>query len=248
MVKLKFKLKPNINKVVNIVAIIIFVLSFIMVMLQNVELNKLNSTIATQEITINKLTKDNESLSNHIMHLNENITQLENENIGLTEYNESLELQIQEGIEKINELNEKIKQNNANSSSSKRDFKSYLPYQAITNKNSKQWELQQQATTNEDGIRCIDGIPMVAVGTGWGLWVGDIALVTCENGNSFKVIVGDIKADRHTDSENKTTVSNGCRCEFIVDKDRLDPNVRIMGNVATLDKYKGYVVNIEKIG
>ena len=129
----------------------------------------------------------------------------------------------------------------------KKDFKSYMPHTAITDKSSKQYKLQQQASTDSDGIRCIDSRPMVAIGTGWGLGVGDIALITCENGNSFEAIIGDIKADIHTDSYNKTTMSNGCRCEFIVDMGSLNTTVKSRGNVAILNKYNGYVVEIVKI-
>ena len=129
----------------------------------------------------------------------------------------------------------------------KTDFKSYMPYTTITNKTSKQYNLQQQAYTDENGLRCIDGKPMVAVGTGWGLSVGDIALVTCENGNNFEVIIGDIKANTDTNSDNKTTSANNCRCEFIVDMNELNSNIKISGNVAVLKQYSGYVTNIQKI-
>ena len=127
------------------------------------------------------------------------------------------------------------------------DFKSYMPYTAITNRTSKQYNLQQQAYTNENGLRCIDGRPLVAVGTGWGLSVGDIALVICANGNSFEVMIGDIKDDKDTNSDNKTTSANNCRCEFIVDMGELHSVVKRSGNVTVLDEYKGYVTNIEKI-
>ena len=127
-----------------------------------------------------------------------------------------------------------------------KDFKSYMPFTAITNKSSAQWKLQQRAYTDEDGFRRVDGYPLVAIGTGWGCWVGDTILVTCENGNSFKAMVGDIKADRHTTADNKTTLSNNCRCEFIIDPMLLNNNVKRMGNAAVLEKYSGYVIDIVK--
>lgn len=129
----------------------------------------------------------------------------------------------------------------------KSDFKSYMPYTAITNKSSKQYELQQQAYTDENGIRCIDGRPLIAVGTGWGLYIGDIVLVICNNGNSFEAIIGDWKANIHTKSDNKTTIDNNCRCEFIVDMSVLIPSVRRSGNVSVLEPYNGYVTNVQKI-
>lgn len=135
---------------------------------------------------------------------------------------------------------------NAETGMNRKDFKSYMSYTAITNKTSAQWQLQQRAHTNRDGIRCIDGVPLVAVGTGWGLSVGDSAIVTCDNGNSFRVVIGDIKADIHTMSDNKTTAANNCRCEFIVDVNALNKTVKKLGNISALEKYSGYVISIVK--
>ena len=214
---------------------------------------QLNDSIAELQDVKNKLEDANSKLedANNCLNELENANgKLKEDNDNLTKYIELLETKEQELLIKIEQLEEEIseiKENN-NSASSHKDFKSYMSYKAITSVSSKQWKLQQQATTNEDGIRCIDGIPMVAVGTGWGLDVGDIALVTCENGNTFKVIIGDTKSDRHTDEERKTTVDNGCRCEFIVDVSKIDSTAKRLGNMAVLDKYRGYVVNIEKIG
>jgi hypothetical protein len=126
----------------------------------------------------------------------------------------------------------------------RRDFKSYMDYRTITNHLSDQWKLQLLATTDEDGIRCIDGVPLVAIGTGWGHWVGDRITIICENGNRFDAIVGDIKSNRHTDAANLTTVANGCRCEFIVDTSVLNNAVRVAGNAAVMSEYAGYVVGV----
>ena len=234
-------IKANIKVTLNVAMVILLALSICMtvnVYKQNKEINnknnELTTTINTHEKTINQLSQNNANLTTKIK-------QLKDINSKLLEDNNLLEIRIQELLTDIEEFEKLI------ITPSYDDFKSYLPYDAITNRLSKQWQLQQQATTNEDGIRCIDEIPMVAVGTGWGLTVGDIALVTCDNGNSFKVIIGDIKADIHTDAANKTTVASGCRCEFIVELNKLVPKVKSMGNVAVLAKYSGYVVNIEKI-
>ena len=228
-------------KLSSIITIMIIIIAIALIVLASFTINGLNTTIENKDNEINALTQDNEKLNINIIDIKEQNNKLQTENEELKQNKQDLLLQIEDLEGTISQLQKNI------ATLSKKDFKSYLPYKAITNKTSKQWELQQKATTNDDGIRCIDGIPMVAVGTGWGLWVGDIAVVTCANGNSFKVIVGDIKADRHTDGENKTTVSNGCRCEFIVDKDKLDPYVKLMGNIATMDKYSGYVIDIAKV-
>lgn len=235
------KLILFIKVIINIIIVALFIAAICMIIKldkQNAKLNQTNYeltiSIDKQKNTIDRLTQNNKGLSSEI-------AQLTGANNKLRDNNNFLEAQIQELLTQVEELENRI------ITPSYDDFKSYLPYDAITNQLSKQWQLQQQATTNEDGIRCIDGIPLVAVGTGWGLSVGDIALVTCDNGNSFKVMIGDIKADIHTDAANKTTIASGCRCEFIVDLNKLIPQVKSMGNVAILAKYSGYVVNIEKI-
>lgn len=185
--------------------------------------NVLSITVNEQTSTIKRLEEENTSL-------NTIVSQLEEENKKLKEENTKLQEKTRATVQ-----------------ASKQDFKSYMPYTAITNKSSTQWQLQQSATTDEDGIRCIDGKPMVAVGTGWGVSVGDNAIITCDNGNSFEVVIGDIKSNKHTNSENKTTSANNCRCEFIVDSKQLNPTVKTMGNVAVLEQYNGYVINVQKI-
>ena len=185
------------------------------------ELNKvLSLTINEQTITIQKIQSENADLNIYISELEKKNKDLEQEDNAPTKATEA----------------------NHN------DFKSYMPYTTITSKASMQLKLQQQAYTDDNGLRCIDGRPLVAVGTGWNLSVGDIALITCDNGNSFEVVIGDIKADVDTKSDNKTTSHNNCRCEFIVDMNKLNSTVKISGNVAVLERYNGYVTNIQKIG
>lgn len=251
-------MKLDIKKIFNIFISILLIVVIVVSSIKYTELNNTNNKLITniskldmdikeKDNTVNKLSQDNEKLNNNIIELNNNIVQLKNENSKLQENNQLLESKVQELLVETEKLKEEISKNKYVSYDSNLDFKSYMSYKAITNKSSKQWKLQQIATTNEYGIRCVDGIPMVAIGTGWGLWVGDVALVTCKNGNSFKVIVGDIKSDAHTDAERKTTVSNGCRLEFIVDTDVLDSKAKLMGNVSVLSQYNGYVVSITKV-
>ena len=247
----------NIKKITNIVIAILLITVIVVSSMKYTKLNNTNdelteyindlsAAIQEKENTISELTQDNEKLNYDIAMLTKSVTQLENDNYKLQENNELLNVTIQELYLEINNLNEEIAKNKYVSNANI-DFKSYMSYKAITNKSSKQWALQQIATTDKNGVRCVDGIPMVAIGTGWGLWVGDVALVTCNNGNSFKVIIGDIKSNAHTDEANKTTVSNGCRCEFIVDTDVLDSKAKMMGNLSVLSQYNGYVVNITKV-
>lgn len=178
------------------------------------------------------------------------LTQLQSDYDTLQKENNDLQHDVQVLNAIINNLNTQLEDNKAvfDVETNKRDFKSYMPYTVITDRSSPQWPLQQQAYTNEAGLRCIDGIPMIAIGTGWGAWVGDKVLVVCENGNRFIAIVGDIKSNAHTDKNNQTTSDNGCRCEFIVDLSVLDDHTRVLGNIAaTMPEYAGYVVSVIKV-
>ena len=195
--------------------------------------NQLESTINYQINTIQNLTTQTEALNNRVL-------QLEKENSALVQENMQL-------IDEKAKLEEELSSINTVTQENKNDFKSYMNYTAITNRLSKQWELQKQATTNENGLRCINGVPLVAVGTGWGLDVGDYAVVYCDNGNNFDVVIGDIKADIHTMSDNKTTSANNCKCEFIVDINQLNQSVKKRGDVSVLQEYSGYVVDIKGI-
>ena len=206
---------------------------------QGDKIDSLNSSISDLITQAETLKEESAPLKEENNTLRAENSTLKEEKNTLTEENEQLKKD-KDFLQK--EVNKEIVLVHA----SDMDFKSYMPYTAITKKGSKQWELQQRAYTNRVGIRCIDGMPLVAVGTGWGLSVGDTAVVTCENGNSFEVMIGDIKSDKHTLSDNKTTASNNCRCEFIVDMDQLNQYIKDIGNIAIIEEYNGYVVSIQK--
>lgn len=197
------------------------------------KLNEYQEIGQALDLTINEQSKTIQEIESENSELNAYISKLEEEN-------NTLENQIEK-------LSKEQKKETVVIQATKKDFKSYMPYTAITNKSSTQYKLQQQAYTDANGIRCVDSKPMVAVGTGWGVKVGDTALIICENGNKFEVIIGDIKANAHTGADNKTTLSNGCRCEFIVDMSKLHPTVKSRGNVAVLAQYSGYITNVVKI-
>ena len=113
-------------------------------------------------------------------------------------------------------------------------FKTYMDYRKITNKNSKQWKLQEQAWTEGRGFRKIGEHFLVAVGTFYADEVGKELLIEFEDGQQIKAIVGDIKQDRHTDSTNRYVPINGNIVEFIVDTEKLDPEVIRRGDVSWL--------------
>ena len=129
------------------------------------------------------------------------------------------------------------------------DFKSYMDYTCITNKNSSQWKLQKKAHTDENGLRKVDDYYCVALGTYYSDTIGDIFKVTLENGNTFEVIVGDIKADKHTDSKNmyhSMGEGRGDMVEFIVETSKLPKKVRRAGTISALEEFSGSITKIEK--
>lgn len=125
-------------------------------------------------------------------------------------------------------------------------FRSYEPYTAIGH-GSIQEIILWYAAPDENGLMSINGRPLVAIGTGWGYWLYDEITVYTDEG-SYDCIVGDIKADVHTDWTNRVTAANGCVVEFIVDPWAMDPAVKGTGSISAIPKYHGYVTNIVKTG
>ena len=112
-------------------------------------------------------------------------------------------------------------------------FKSYMSYLAITSKSSPQYKLQNQfAYTGQYGIRQVDGRFCVAIGTFSNATVGTYVDLILENGIVIPCIVGDFKANVHTDSSNIITVHNGCVSEFLVDTSSLHTTAKKMGNIS----------------
>ena len=117
-----------------------------------------------------------------------------------------------------------------------RGFKSYMPYTAITNKKSKQYKLQQLASTGAYGIRVVDSRYLVAIGTAFNAEVGTYIDLILEDGFVIPCIVGDVKSPRHTDSSNMITMHNGCVSEFIIDSKALHKSIKRSGDVSSCNE------------
>ena len=102
--------------------------------------------------------------------------------------------------------------------------KTFMGYKTITDKTSKQYELQQMAYTDEEGFRKIDNRYCVAIGTAFGVYTGQMFDVELENGTVIECIVGDIKKEKDTDETN-TFTKQGCCLEFIVDTKKLSGTI-----------------------
>lgn len=111
-------------------------------------------------------------------------------------------------------------------------IKTYESYRLLTAYTQK--DLQDICQTDDDGLRLYDDRFCVAVGTAFNMSVGQYFDVELSNGFVIKCIVGDIKADQHTDSQNIFTKHNGCCTEFIVDSKKLPKCVKTMGDISTL--------------
>ena len=124
-------------------------------------------------------------------------------------------------------------------------FKSYMNYRCITNRSSLQYKMQQQAYTDENGLRKIGEYYCVAMGTYYGN-LGDKLYVETDEGASWKVILADIKSDSHTDSTHRYTLANRCMMEFIVETESMPSSIRSSGTVNGLG-FQGKINYIEKI-
>ena len=126
-------------------------------------------------------------------------------------------------------------------------FKSYTDYRCLS-RSSVQWKLQEQAYTDENGLRKIDDAYLVALGSYYGTKLGVRYTVTLSTGNQFDVILCDSKDNRHTNETHQYTVSNNCVIEFYVETEALPKKVRQSGSISAIEGFEGSIVSIEKIG
>ena len=127
------------------------------------------------------------------------------------------------------------------------NFKTYMSYKAITARNSPQYALQQRAYTGDYGIRMCEGYYLIALGSYYGTEIGSKYKITLSNGHMFYAMLGECKADIHTDSTNRFIPSNGNVVEFIVDTPHMPQIVRKLGTFSALNTFDGNVAKIEMI-
>lgn len=123
-------------------------------------------------------------------------------------------------------------------------FKSYMDYRALTNRRSKQYALQQNAYTDEQGFRIYDGCYMVALGTYYAQSVGERFRITLDSGKSFLAVAGDVKSNAHTDRLHQHRGGN--IVEFIVDTRAISSTCRRMGDMSYAG-FSGRIQSIEKL-
>ena len=112
--------------------------------------------------------------------------------------------------------------------------KSFMPYN-LFGRNSKQYQLQQRAVTDENGLQVVDGRYCIAIGTRFEAVIGQYVDLVLANGVVIPCIVGDIKAVKDTDSTN-TFSKNGCCSEFIVNMEKLTAKSKRMGDISYINE------------
>ncbi len=122
-------------------------------------------------------------------------------------------------------------------------FKSYMDYRCIKKTTSPQYAIQAGSITDGEGFRKYNDCYTVAVGTGWGAAVGSYIDVELSTGVVLHCVVGDIKANQHTDATNKQAF-NGNVVEFIVDTHTLPTIAKNRGDVSFTSGKTGEVKSI----
>lgn len=127
------------------------------------------------------------------------------------------------------------------------NFKSYMGYQSITCKASKQYKLQQKAKTGKFGIRMVNDRYLIALGTYYTKNVGDKFDIKLSDGTIIKCMIGDIKSDMHTDAKRQKQRYDGSILEFITDPDKMPHDVKRAGSYTACKKFSGSIKEIRKL-
>jgi hypothetical protein len=97
----------------------------------------------------------------------------------------------------------------------------YMSYKKIMARNSIQWKLQHDEhcfTDPRTGIRLVDDRYCIAVGSGYAKNAGEKVNVVFEDGTVLRGILGDCKADKHTDpATHRYQKYDGLVLEFVID-------------------------------
>lgn len=113
------------------------------------------------------------------------------------------------------------------------EFKSIERMSQITKRDSKQWYLQQIATTDELGFRRLGPYYLVAMANYYaGNEIGRTFEIQFE-GNIIKLMIGDVKRNSDTITE-MYCKENGSIVEFIVDEKIMSPDILHKGDVSSL--------------
>jgi len=179
------------------------------------------------------------------------LTMIEEKNVLIDEQQKQIQTKMtnEELSDKIEGIEEIIVQNESRGAqrvpvvASQTSFKSYMDYRAITSRSSPQWRLQQDAWTDDQGLRRYNDDYVIALGSYYGS-VGARYEIELTSGRIFTATKGDSKSDIHTGIDNKIDINNGSTIEFIVDTHKLQIDARQAGSISVLD-FEGTIKNIK---
>lgn len=121
--------------------------------------------------------------------------------------------------------------------------KSFMDYRTITDKTSRQYKLQKEAYTSDEGIRMVDGRYCIAIGNGFEADTGTPVDLTLADDTVIECVVSDIKQDIDTDDTNMVA-NDGSIAEFVVDRKVLDHDTLYTGDICSIDGFSEDVVNV----
>ena len=119
---------------------------------------------------------------------------------------------------------------------SNNSFKSYMDCSTITDTSSAQYALKYEYLSSASGIMVVDNRFVIALGSYYTTEVGGRVDLVMQNGSVVECIVGDCKADKHTDSMNRQHSVDKSVIEFIVATDNLNEKARQMGDCSYCDE------------
>lgn len=199
--------------------------------------------------------------NNQIISLEQKNKDLQSSLKSTKEQNKEYLSQMKDLTNQVNEINELISEKTnwriptiklGLCSSDKTWFKSFEPYQLVTDKTSPNWHLihSDKIKVGEDGLLyTTDGQDYIGVAMGkvYGK-VGDRFIIKFDNGNETRVIMLDEKGEGAVD--NCYHATDGSMVEVLVDMDLMSkayPLVRLKGDFNYSDKFNGRIVGIEKV-
>lgn len=212
----------------------------------------MQAAIDTEKHESLKLEKQVADLTEEKAELHGEISRLEASQAELENNNKKLSEVISRFRENPNWWKERIPPGNT-------DWYALEPYTTINNKRSSQYALQQMCSTGlSTGIRLYEDSEgelyyCAALGSAYGRNIGDAWEVTLDNGESFRIIYADYKDDGKTEFFGRpcrNAREQPCTnvIEFIVEWEKLPPEVRTGGSMSKLEWCDGNIIEMKYLG
>lgn len=123
--------------------------------------------------------------------------------------------------------------------------KLYMDYTAVTDSTSAQYDLlYNNAYTTPEGLRAVGDRYCIALGSYYTTTIGQKVDLILANGSVIHCILGDCKADCHTNATNQYNWGTGNVAEFIIDSSVFSWQCDGSGTVNWINGLDGEIVNI----